>query len=143
MTRTAELIRQIYAIVDELERLYPGRKFTPDGHLVGSIGEAYAAEHYGLKLHPASFPGHDAEDSEGRQWQIKATGGDTIGIRSCPDWLLLLKLSRDGTLTEVYRGEGKTAWDAAGKMQKNGQRQLRLSALRKLVRQAGDAARGT
>jgi len=45
MTRTAELIRQIYAIVDELERLYPGRRFTPDGHLVGSIGEAYSAEH--------------------------------------------------------------------------------------------------
>ena len=130
MNRTSELIRQLYAIVDELERLYPGRKFTPDGHLVGSIGEAHAAEHYGLKLHPASCPGHDAEDTEGRQWQIKATGGSSIGIRSCPDWLLLLKLNRDGTLTEIYRGEGKPVWDAAGKMQKNGQRPLSLSKLK-------------
>src|SRR5574343_27114 len=134
MNRTAELIRQLYAIVDELEQLYPGRKFTPDGHLVGSIGEAYAAEHYGLKLHIASFPGHDAEDNEGRQWQIKATGGTSIGIRSCPDWLLLLKLNRDGSLTEVYCGEGKLAWDAAGKMQKNGQRPMSLSKLKGLAR---------
>ena len=133
MTRTSELIRQLYAIVDELERLYPGRKFTPDGHLVGSIGEAYAAEHYGIKLHPASFPDHDGEDSEGRQWQIKATGGGSVGIRSCPDWLLLLKLNRDGTLTEIYRGEGKPAWDASGKMQKNGQRPLSLSKLKAIA----------
>lgn len=130
MTRTAELIRQLYAIVDELEKLYPGRKFTPDGHLVGSIGEAYAAEHYGLKLRTASSPGHDAEDAEGRQWQIKATGGSSIGIRSCPDWLLVLKLNRDGELTAVYRGEGKPAWDAAGRKQQNGQRPLSLSKLK-------------
>lgn len=139
MKRTTQLIRQLYAIVDELEQLYPGRKFTPDGHLVGSIGEAYAAEYYGLKLHPASFPVHDAEDSEGRQWQIKATGGSSIGIRSCPDWLLLLKLNRDGTLTEAYRGEGKLAWDAAGKMQKNGQRPLSLRKLKTIsVRSRSD-----
>lgn len=130
MTRTSELICQLYAIVDELERLHPGRKFTPDGHLVGSIGEAHAAEHYGLTLHPASFPGHDAVDAEGRQWQIKATGGSSVGIRSCPDWLLLLKLNRDGTLTEIYRGEGKAVWDLAGKMQKNGQRPVSLHKLK-------------
>ena len=143
MTRTPELIRQLYAIVDELEQLYPDRKFTPDGHLVGSIGEAYAAEHYGFKLHRASTETHDAEDSEGRQWQIKATGGSAIGIRSSPDWLLVLKLNRDGTLSEEYRGKGQPAWDAAGKMQKNGQRQLRLSTLRNLARQASDEGCGT
>jgi hypothetical protein len=28
-----------YEIVSELENLFPGRRFTPDGHLVGSPGE--------------------------------------------------------------------------------------------------------
>ena len=37
------LIGRLYDIVDRLEELFPGRKFTPDGHLVGSIGEVIAA----------------------------------------------------------------------------------------------------
>jgi hypothetical protein len=37
--RVSDLIRQVYVIVDELESLFP-RRFIPDGHLVGSIGEA-------------------------------------------------------------------------------------------------------
>ncbi|WP_155253486.1 DUF6998 domain-containing protein [Bradyrhizobium japonicum] len=36
-------VTDIYRAVAELEALYPGRKFTPDGHLVGSIGEVIAA----------------------------------------------------------------------------------------------------
>ena len=39
-----EKIRELYRITAELEEKYPGRCFTPDGHLVGSIGEVYAAE---------------------------------------------------------------------------------------------------
>jgi len=39
-----EPVADIYWAVVRLEVLYPGRKFTPDGHLVGSIGEVIAAE---------------------------------------------------------------------------------------------------
>jgi hypothetical protein len=34
-----DLIRQLYSVVVALEEEFEGRKFTPDGHLVGSIGE--------------------------------------------------------------------------------------------------------
>jgi hypothetical protein len=47
MTKKVKLPEQvavIYRAVQELEERYPGRKFTPDGHLVGSIGEVVAAE---------------------------------------------------------------------------------------------------
>jgi len=37
------LFQELYSIVDRLEELFPGRRFTPDGHLVGSIGEVLAA----------------------------------------------------------------------------------------------------
>jgi hypothetical protein len=53
-------VAAIYRAVAELEALYPDRKFTPDGHLVGSIGEVVAAEALSLTLHPSSHPGHDA-----------------------------------------------------------------------------------
>ena len=74
MNRTAETIREICRFVDEFESPYPGRKFTPVGHRVGGIGEAHAAEHYGLTLLSASASTHDAVDADGRQYQIKATG---------------------------------------------------------------------
>lgn len=47
-------IKEIYKIVEELESLFSGRHFTPDGHMVGSIGEVLAAHHYSLELYPAS-----------------------------------------------------------------------------------------
>jgi hypothetical protein len=37
------LVSRLYEIVDELEEIFPGRHFTPDGHLVGSLGESLAA----------------------------------------------------------------------------------------------------
>lgn len=37
-------VADIYRAIAKLEAMYPGRKFTPDGHLVGSIGEVIAAE---------------------------------------------------------------------------------------------------
>src|SRR5436305_8161360 len=68
MTRRVPLpepVARIYKATAELETLYPGRKFTPDGHLVGSIGEVIAAEALGLTLYPMSKPGHDAFDGNG------------------------------------------------------------------------------
>jgi hypothetical protein len=37
-------VAAIYKAVEELEAAYPSRKFTPDGHLVGSIGEVIAGK---------------------------------------------------------------------------------------------------
>jgi hypothetical protein len=43
---------------------------------------------------------------------------------------IVLHMSKEGEFEEVYNGPGKTAWEAAGKPMKNGQRQLSLSKLR-------------
>ena len=57
----AEKIKALYAISRELEQLFPGRHYTPDGHMVGSIGEALAASCYGLELFTAGAETHDAK----------------------------------------------------------------------------------
>jgi hypothetical protein len=62
-------IRQIYAIVSELETMF-GRHFTPDGHMVGSIGEVLAAFHYELELYTASAVTHDVISKSGTEVQI-------------------------------------------------------------------------
>ena len=128
----AEKIKALYAISRELEQLFPGRHYTPDGHMIGSIGEALAASCYGLELFTAGAETHDAKAPDGRLVQIKATQIDRVALSSEPEWLLVLKIHPDGTFTEEYNGPGALAWGHCGKMQKNGQRPISLAELRKL-----------
>lgn len=127
-----QLIKQLYKIVAELESLFPGRKFTLDGHLVGSLGEVIAAHDYDLMLLESSAKTHDAR-KESKQIQIKATQGNAVAMYGEPEYLLVLKLLKDGTAVEVYNGPGKPAWETAGKLQKNGQKSISLSRLRILM----------
>src|SRR5262245_17919382 len=127
-------VAEIYQAVQELEAKYPGRKFTPDGHLVGSIGEVIAAEALGLELYPASHPKHDARDARGCDVQIKLTSGRSVSLYSACDRLLVLKIINPEEAEIAYDGPGEPAWAAAGKLQKNGQRTIRLSKLKQLGR---------
>jgi len=81
----------IYKAVRELETCYPERKFTPDGHLVGSIGEVIAAEALNLKLLPMSHAGHDACDANGLV-QAKMTAGTSISMYDCCVRLVVLRV---------------------------------------------------
>ena len=127
--------------MNRLEGLFPGRPFTPDGHLVGSIGEVMAAHRYGLTLLSCSSECHDAIASDGIKVQIKATQGRSVGLRHEPDHLIVLKLGKNGQLTEAYNGPGKLPWDMSGKLQKNGQRSISLASLGVLMQGIPDTLR--
>ena len=137
----AEKIKMLYSVSRELEELFPGRHYTPDGHMIGSIGEALAACCYGLTLFEASAETHDAKAPDGRLVQIKATQIDRVALSSEPDWLLVLQIHPDGTFSEVYNGPGKLAWTHCGKMQKNGQQPISLTKLRSLQAEVPEADR--
>ena len=72
-------------------------------------------------------------DSEGRYYQIKATQTDKISLSSEPDFLIVIKLYPDGTWNVIYNGPGNPVWENSGKMQKNGQRPISLSKIKKLM----------
>lgn len=127
-----EKIKELYRIAEELEHLFPGRHYTPDGHMIGSIGEALAAYFYDLTLLPASAEKHDAQSADGRMVQIKATQIDHVALSSEPDWLLVLKIHRDGSSEEIYNGPGRLAWENCGKIRKTGQCPISLARLRML-----------
>jgi len=127
------LVKQLYEVTERLEGLFVGRHFTPDGHLVGSIGEVLAAYHYDLELSIASTEGYDALSRLGKKVQIKATQVNRVAMRSEPEHLIVLKINQDGTSTEVFNGPGKVAWNESGKMQSNGQRGITLPKLKKLM----------
>src|SRR3990172_646287 len=101
--RFPALIRELYRIVGQLETMFPGRPFTRDGHLVGSLAECFAEYDYCLSPCACSSPGHDAQ-VENCQVEIKATQGDRIGLRSCPERLLVFRLFKDGSFEEFYNG---------------------------------------
>ena len=133
ISKVPDLVRNLYAVVEQLERLFPGRHFTPDGHLVGSLGEVWAAYLYGIDLGAASMATHDGRAPDGRSVQIKATQGRSAALSSEPDYLIVLKLSPDGQPLEIYNGPGAKPWARAGKLQKNGQRSLRLTTLQRMA----------
>jgi hypothetical protein len=126
-------VARIYEATDELEKLYPGRKFTPDGHLVGSIGEVIAAEALGLTLHPMSYAGHDARDGEGRDVQIKLTAGSQIAMYDICDRLVVLRVVSPHEAEIIFDGDGRAVWEAARGPGKNGQKTIRLSRLKHIA----------
>ena len=128
------LIRDLYATVAALEKMFPGRHFTPDGHLVGSLGEALAAHYYGVTLAPASNAGFDGT-CDGKQVEVKVTQGSTVSLSSYSEHLIVFKLLEDGTFEEHYNGPGKLAWELVShrKPTKNGQWQVSLAALRRVM----------
>lgn len=131
--KLAETIRRLYGIVGELERDYRDqhRHFTLDGHLIGSIGEVYAAERYGIDLFKSSMPRHDGTSPDGRLVQVKTTQRNSVALNENPDYLIVLKIDEDGEINEVYNGPGQPVWDLfEGRVRpKNGQYQVSLSKL--------------
>ena len=130
-------VADIYRAVAELDKLYGShkRKFTPDGHLVGSIGEVIAAEVLELTLYPNSHPGHDAHDGKGGDVQIKMTARDRVAMYNTSVRLVVLKVVSPEEAEIVYDGPGEPAWRNAGKEAKNGQRTISLAKLKALAAQ--------
>lgn len=127
-------IRMLFKISTELENAFPGRKFTLDGHLLGSIGEVIASYHYELKLLTSSSERHDAISKDGHLVQIKATQGSRhISLRSEPEYLIVLWINgKTGEAKEIYNGPGACVWEACYKLSSNGTRSITISRLKQL-----------
>ena len=135
----SQAIRDLYEIVDRLYGQcgeYPC-SFALDGNLLGSIGEVYAAEHYHLELFERAFKKHDARTTDGteRLVQIKTTQtrakNGKVGLRSQPDYLLVLLVDENGAFKELYNGPGDIVWSCVknNAAPSNGQRQITTNRL--------------
>ncbi len=124
-------VQKLISIVAELEAEFPGRHFTLDGHLVGSIGEVMASYYYGIELYKASAVAHDGE-VDGRKVQIKISQQDNIVIAHEPDYLIALYLNKSGNVYEVYNGPGKGPWETASKPDLHNNRHMMVNKLMEL-----------
>jgi len=106
----AKLIADLYNVVDGLDEMFADckRRFTPDGHLIGSIGEAVARHIYDLNLEMSSKAGYDATiPSTSQTVQIRTTSTTSVSVRKAEfyaDCLLVLKLDRRSGFEEIYAG---------------------------------------
>ena len=108
------LVPELFRVIAELEAAAPGRHFTPDGHLIGSIGEVIAADRYGLTLTTASKKGIDAHDAQGRAVEIKCTGKNkSVALRGhepSAERFIALQINRDGSAVDDYDGPAAPVW---------------------------------
>lgn len=134
-------IRSIYEQVEVLAGLRPDRRFTPDGHMVGSIGEVYAEYLFDLVLHPSSHAIHDAVTRDGRQVQIKATQGKSVNLevpsqqrphQLVPDHLIVLQIGTSGIPSLIYGGPGQRAAAIGQTISTRTYMMLSVSKLRRL-----------
>lgn len=128
-------IMQLLNIIKELESAFPGRRFTLDGHLFGSIGEVLAAYYYGIELAPTNQKKHDGV-IDGKNVQIKITQATSVDISDECDYLIVLYLNKaECDFYEVYNGPGDIALENANKLKSGwySRTVLQLSALDKMV----------
>ena len=140
MDMVKQQVQKLVGIVKELEAEFPGRHFTLDGHLVGSIGEVMAAYYYGIELYIASTEIHDGE-VDGKKVQIKISQQDNIVINHEPDYLIVLYLNKNGSIYEVYNGTGKLPWESASKRDSHNNKHMRVNKLMEMDRTVPDEDR--
>lgn len=133
-------VQKLIRIVWELENDFPGRHFTLDGHLVGSIGEVMAAYYYGIELYAASAMIHDGE-VDGKKVQIKISQQDNIAIDYEPEYLIVLYLNKSGNIYEVYNGPGKEPWDSSSKRDRHNNRHMRVNKLMEIDKEVPEIKR--
>jgi hypothetical protein len=134
------LIGDLLKTTKRLNTLFEGRPFTPDGHLVGSIGEVVAEYIYGLRLEPSSTPQVDAHTQDGRSVQIKLTGanGNSFGFRwsnrlpAKPAAILIALKLTDKGFEEIYNGQFPEDLLRGRRDTSNGQISISLAKLREL-----------
>ncbi|GHV61017.1 hypothetical protein FACS1894195_0850 [Bacteroidia bacterium] len=126
-------IQSLWKIVSRLETEYKDdkRKFTLDGHFLGSLGEVYAKEEFHLELLTNSEKAHDAIDKNGDKYQIKITQRDKVGIRYAPDNLIVIAINKEGLPETIYKGKGKLVWDLI-KHKKQLQKTISIKQLKEL-----------
>ncbi|WP_084356154.1 DUF6998 domain-containing protein [Novosphingobium lentum] len=109
--RLPEQILRLVNARNELKAHYSGvdLRFTFDGNLVGDLGEAVAADLFGLKLTGRSNEGIDGHARDGRSVQVKASGTRRGApfrlVETCADHLLFFHFEYDQCVGEViYNG---------------------------------------
>ncbi|MCX6718420.1 MAG: hypothetical protein NTY81_02355 [Candidatus Staskawiczbacteria bacterium] len=134
-------VKNVFHSCRDLSKLSGGmRKFTPDGRMVGDIGEVIAGVFYQIELHDVGR--HDWDGTyNGRNVQIKATSGDGTYLKEPPEdgfadgLLMVFQIDREsGEYKSIYNGDIQRVWEALNnlKIDRTGAKMIPLDRLKEL-----------
>ena len=126
-----QLVARVFSCCQELSER-TGRPISPDGHLVGSLGEVIAAERLNLRLMSPSNRGFDAIGPDGERVEIKTTTRSSIQVSNegtLAERFVVVRLEASGESHIVFDGKAADVLAVAGSPQKNGQRRVSLGRL--------------
>ena len=135
----AEFTSAVKSVFDACRRLSKisgyVRKFTPDGRMVGDIGEVIAGSFYMVDLHNVGHHDWDGTYND-RNVQIKTTGGNDTYLKEPPkdgfgnSLLMVFRIDREsGKYELVYNGDIQRVWNA---LKNNNSKMISLDRLRQL-----------
>lgn len=134
-------VKNVFDACRKLSKTSGGmRLFTPDGRMVGDIGEVAASIFYKVKLHDVGKHVWDGVVG-GKNVQIKATGGNGTYLKEPPKEglgdgiLMVIKIDREtGAHKLIYNGEMQRVWDALKNksLSRSGEKQISLKDLQGL-----------
>lgn len=106
-------IASIYEIANELGREFNISKCTPDGLLLGAIGQIAAKIAFGLQF-GSGEKGHNCTWSDKGKIlniQVRSTGRGSVAIRKEPEYLIAIEITETGRLYLLYNGPGIFVWE--------------------------------
>ena len=103
----------IYEIANELGSEFNISKCTPDGHLLGAIGQIAAKIAFGLKFGSDEQEHNCTWSDKGKfiDIQVRSTGRGSVAIRKKPEYLIAIEITESGKLFLLYNGPGEYVWE--------------------------------
>jgi len=121
-----EEIIKLFDLKERLSKEFENRKFTPDGRLIGDIGEVLAELYYDIILDGGQSHTHDGITSDGQSVQIKISFQDHLTFGKIPDYYLGLQIYKNGDYKEIYNGPGQIIYDKYNHRKHIGDKLLRF-----------------
>jgi hypothetical protein len=133
-------IRKMFEAQSALQRVFPKRLFTPDGRMIGDIGEAIAEIDYQVTVDAKSRKHWDGRRNDActgcSEVQVRATQKDETYVKESPEngCLLVFRIFPDGSWECCYNGSAWRVWKslAARKADDTNAKFIKLGELRKL-----------
>lgn len=135
-------IRKMFGARAALHHVFSKKPFTPDGRMIGDIGEAIAEIFYKVKTDSRMRKDWDGicenKNCKYRDVQIKATQKSETYLHKPPHegHLLVFKICPDGTWRCFYNGLINKVWREMGG--KSGYRFIALERLKEFGRQKNE-----
>ena len=131
-------IKHLYLSVKKLNSVFPDKPFTPDGRIIGDIGEVIASLKFNIVLDKKLREHWDGYriDSLGKRHevQIKATQKDETYLKEPPHEgdLIVFKIFNNGEWECCYKGKIIRVWNSLAKQKpvSNGAKFIKLAKLK-------------